>query len=268
MNVLAWLKSCHPALRIHLYRTRHAPAAVERLYALAGDVVAQVHALPRPLSQLPAQVVDLSDFLYWPRFSSEPMVDFFLRGLGIDRSAVPASALANRWLSGVPLPALPKPWSQASPGYVLFCDRASTALRSVPSAHAAAMVDRIWQRYGLPVLGFHPIAHPRYHDVSCHSPDLDHFMAWVRQARAVVGIDSSAIHLAAGFDVPTLAIFASIDPALRVRDYPHCRAVDARTPMLDGLHQSDDPAVLREVARVWSGLVRRDDLPWPALTST
>ena len=260
MNALAWLKARHPSLRIHLYRTPHAPPYVERLYQLASHVVEPVTYLPRPLKSLPEDVVDLSDFLCWPRFASEPMVDFFMRALGIALDTVPASAKANRWLSRLPLPAVHTP---STADYVLFCDQASTPLRRVPQAHAAAMVDRIWRRYGLPVLGFHPIPHPHYRDISPHSRDLDHFIAWVKGASVVIGTDSSAIHIAAGFDIPTLAVFVSIDPMLRARDYPNCRVLDARTALTDGLHESNDALVLREVQRIWQTLIERTELPWP-----
>jgi len=266
MNALAWLKDLHLALRIHLYRTPHAPPYVERLYQLASPIVERVTYLPMPLKSLPEEVVDLTDFLYWPLFSSEPMVDFFMRGLGIPLDGVPASAKANRWLSRLPVPSLPAPWSTRS--YVLFCDQASTPLRQVPPEHRVSMVDRIWRQYGVPVLGFGPIEHRRYVDVSGQSGTLDQFIAWIKGAGAVVGTDSSAIHIAAGFEVPTLAVFVSIDPALRARDYTSCRVLDMRTSLTDGLHESRDPAVLREVQGIWQALVESADLPWPALQAS
>jgi ADP-heptose:LPS heptosyltransferase len=114
------------------------------------------------------------------------------------------------------------------------------------------------------VLGFHPISHLHYHDISSQSRDLDHFMVWVKNAQVVVGTDSAAIHIAAGFDVPSLAVFVSIDPMLRARDYPHCRVLDVRTALTDGLHESDDPSVVREVQQIWRTVTAREDLPWPA----
>lgn len=265
MNALAWLKDRHPALRIHLYRTPHAPAGVERLYRLAGHLVESVTYLPLSLETLPDQAIDLSDVLHWPSFASEPMVDFFIRGLGMLPHELPACAKANRWLARLRLPSVPAAWRGR--GYVLFCGQASTPLRTVPQAQAAAMVERIWRRYGLPVLGFHPVRHPHHEDISRHSAGLDQYIAWVKGARAVVGTDSSAIHLAAGFDVPTLAVFVSIDPALRVRDYPNCRALDMRSERTCGLHASHDAAVLEAVRRTWQAVVERPDLPWPALAA-
>jgi hypothetical protein len=261
MNAIAWLKERHPALRVHLYRTPHAPRFVERLYELARPLVEPVHYLPRPLQSLPAELVDLSDFMHWPVFATEPMVDFFLRGLGVAPDAVPASEKRNRWLSRLELPPLPAPW--AVQDYALFSGHASTPLRTVPVACAWKMVDRIHRAYALPVLGFGAVTHPHYHDIATLSPGLDHYVAWVRGARVVIGSDSSAIHLAAGFDVPTLAFFVSIEPRLRVRDYSHCCAVDARSELTHGLHQSDNPAVLREAGRIWRAIVERTDLPWP-----
>ena len=79
----------------------------------------------------------------------------------------------------------------------------------------------------------------------------------------MIGTDSSAVHLAAGFNVPTLAGFASINPGLRVRDYPSCTAVDLRTPLTDGLHTSDDPDLLHEVDRCWNVFLQQEMIPWP-----
>jgi len=261
MSVLAWVKTEHPSLQIHLYRSPHTPTYVERLYQLANSIIEPVRYLPWPLLALPKHLVDLSDFLHWPRFTTEPMVDFFLEALGLDPSAMPARAKQNTWLAALPLPELPPPWN-GSP-YVLMCDRSSTPLRSIPPRHALALVDRAWERYGLPVVGFHELPHPHWHDVSGLAATTEQFMAWVRGARVVIGTDSSAVHLAAGFDVPTLAGFASINPVLRVRDYPRCTALDLRTPLTDGLHASDDPVLLREVDTSWQTFLQQEVIPWP-----
>ena len=261
MSVLAWVKTEHPSLQIHVYRSPHTPTYVERLYQLANTIIEPVRYLPWPLLALPKQLIDLSDFLHWPRFTTEPMVDFFLEALGLDPVAMPAHAKQNTWLAALTLPALPPRWNDSP--YVLMCDRSSTPLRSIPRRHAVALVQRAWERYRLPVLGFHELPHPRWHDVSELATTTEQFMAWVRSARLVIGTDSSAVHLAAGFNVPTLAGFASINPGLRVRDYPSCTAVDLRTPLTDGLHTSDDPDLLHEVDRRWHLFLQQEMIPWP-----
>jgi Glycosyltransferase family 9 (heptosyltransferase) len=270
MNALAWLKHGDPSLRIELYRSRHTPAVVERLYELARAIVDQVHYLPLPLGELPADVIDLSDFVHWPVFATAAMVDFFAQGLGIAAGDMPASMKANRWLAEVAVPNVPGPWADRP--YALLCADASTPLRSMPDDLLHAMVERIWRRYRLPVLGFravpHPHHHEQYHDVSAHSRSLDQYLAWVKGAQAVVGTDSSALHIAAGFDVPTLAVFVSIDPALRVRDYPHCHALDISTPATRGQHANDDPQLLRGVHANWRDLMARATLPWPEIAAS
>jgi hypothetical protein len=62
-----------------------------------------------------------------------------------------------------------------------------------------------------------------------------------------------------------MAVFMSIDPALRARDYLHCHALDMRTELTDGLHESNDSAVLQQVRQTWQTLVKRATLPWPAV---
>jgi Glycosyltransferase family 9 (heptosyltransferase) len=261
LGVLAWLKQRDPSLRIEVWRSRCAPAFVERLYALADGVVDRVHRLPQPLHTLPSELVDLSDFLHWPSFAALPMVDFFVAGVGLSPQAMPDTAKANRWLAL--LPVAPTSAAAQAGRYVLFCADASTPLRSVPGDQAAAMVEQIWQRYRLPVCGFRAIAHPRYHDVSSLSPDLDAYLGWVRSAQLVVSTDSSALHIAAGFDRPTLALFTGIAPKLRVRDYPLCRSLDIGTPATRGLHESREPLVLAELHAAWAGVLARSDCPWP-----
>ncbi len=263
LGVLAWLKQRDPDLRIEVWRSQCAPAFVERLYALADAVVDRVHRLPQALDTLPHELVDLSDFLHWPSFAALPMVDFFAAGVGLSPQAMPEAAKANRWLAALPV-ASPLAARQAG-RYVLFCADASTPLRSVPGDLEAAMVERIWQRYRLPVCGFRAIDHPRYRDVSSLSPNLDAYLGWVRSAQLVVSTDSSALHIAAGFDRPTLALFTGIAPALRVRDYPLCRSLDIGTPATRGVHESRDPRVLAELQSAWVSVLARGDCPWPEI---
>ncbi|MDN7589706.1 glycosyltransferase family 9 protein [Burkholderia seminalis] len=263
LTAVAALRAAHPGLRFTLYRPARAPRYVEALYALAADVVAPSRPLPYPADALPADApcIDVGNHLYWPAFARLPMIDFFLDALGVDPAAVPAAAKRNRWLARLPLPALPAAWQRP---YVLFCPNASTAVRSVPPALRAAFVERLVQRYGLPVAGFGPVAHPDYVDVSGDATDTARFIAWVKGASLLFAPDTAALHLADGFDVPTLACFTTIGPALRVRDYPHCVPVELELPAeLHGLHRSERPDDLAAVEAAYRK-IDWDGLPWPA----
>ena len=263
-NALAWLVARYPGLRIHLYRSARVPRYVRELYDLAGAFVHRVHALPCALDTIPDGAIDVSDFLRWPTFAQRPMVDFFFASLGLDPAAVPAAAKTNAWLSTVPRSGLPLPFGKQD--YVLCCGGASTPLRRVPPEHAAALVDRIWGHYRKPVLGFGPVQHPQYLDVAAHSQSIDQFIAWIARAAVVVSGDSAAVHVAAAYDIPTLAVFASIEPRLRTRDYRRCVSVDLRNALSDGLHECDDPLVLQAVANRWRTFIR-SEIAWPEVVS-
>ncbi|WP_419685737.1 ADP-heptose--LPS heptosyltransferase [Burkholderia theae] len=264
LTALAALRAAHAGLRFTLYRPARAPRHVDALYALAADVVAPSRALPCPADVLPADApcIDVGNHLYWPAFARLPMIDFFLDALGVDPATVPAAEKRNRWLARLPLPALPAAWQRP---YVLFCASASTAVRSVPPALRAAFVEMLVQRYGLPVAGFGPVAHPAYVDVSGDAADTARFIAWVKGASLLFAPDTAALHLADGFDVPTLACFTTIGPALRARDYPHCVPVTLDLPAeLHGMHRSERPDDLAAVEAAYRA-VDWDKLAWPAL---
>ncbi|WLE57641.1 ADP-heptose--LPS heptosyltransferase [Burkholderia plantarii] len=263
LTALAALRAAHPALRFVLYRPARLAAHVEALYRLAGSEPAAPRTLPWPLDALPraATCIDVGNQLYRPAFATLPMIDYFLDALGADPASIPAAARRNRWLARLALPALPDGWRRRP--YALLCADASTPLRSIPAAERAALVERIARRYGLPVAGFGPVAHRAYTDVSALSPDTAAYLAWVRDARVLVGADSSAIHVADGFEVPTLACFTSITPEMRVRDYPHCVAARLDVPAaLRDRHASDEPAHLAAVAAAYRAF-DWDAIAWP-----
>ncbi|CAB3779124.1 ADP-heptose--LPS heptosyltransferase [Pararobbsia alpina] len=264
LSVLRWLRDAHPQLELRLYRAANSPDYVEHLYRLAAGIVGEVRHLPWPIDAIPAgePIVDIGNIAYWPRFSTQPMVDFFCEAMGIDPAQVPASAKSNRWLAELVLPPLPEAW-RGQP-YVLFSPAASTPVRRIPRAVWHRWIDRLWDAYGLPVLGFVEMEHPHFVDLRAMTPDTSSFLMWVKHAQAMVTADSAAVHVAAGFDVPTTAIFTTIDPRLRVRDYPRCTPVDLAIEELRGMHSSDLPQHVALVERAWShGKLNAMPLPTP-----
>lgn len=236
LTAIEALRHENPELRCVMYRPGRAPAHTDGLYRLAAGVAAEIRWLPWALRDLPVseRVIDLGNQLFWPEFATLPMIDFFLWALGVDPASVLAEAKRNNWLKRLCLPDLAT--DLPCGGYVLFCPTASTPIRSIPAALRREFVDRLWQTFRLPVVGFEPINHPHYIDVHALSPDTGSFIAWVQGARFLLSTDTAAVHIAAGFDVPTTAFFTTIRPELRVRDYPLCRAVTLDLPSLDGVH--------------------------------
>ncbi|MGF6778588.1 glycosyltransferase family 9 protein [Paraburkholderia sp. GAS334] len=264
LTAISAIKSAFPDLRFSLYRPARAPEYVQELYALAGDLLSNIITLPCSHHELPdeATVIDVGNHLFWPDFTTLPMIDFFLGALGVDASGVQPQEKANQWLADISLPAVPRKW-QNQP-YVLLCSTASTPVRSIPQHIRADLVERLIERYDLPVLGFGPVNHARYIDVLPESRDTAHFLALVRGARFVMTCDTAAVHVAAGFNVPTTAFFTTIAPELRVRDYPACHAVKLELPQLRGIHASNRDRDIAMVEQAFSAVIR-EALPLPDL---
>jgi hypothetical protein len=255
LSAVAAIRERHPHLRIAIYRPARAPEYVEALYVLAqGAVFDERQTLPWPGDRFPSRhaLVDVGNHLFWQRFASEPMIDFFCDALGIEPADVADSMKANRWIQAVRVPSLPEPWAHEP--YVLFCPASSTPVRSIPEAVRHRLVDFLYQRFGVPVLGFGHVGHDRYVDIGRLSSTTAEFLAWIKHARHVMTCDSSAVHIAAGFDVPTTAFFTSIPSRLRTAHYRSCKAIDFQIPAIAGIQASarqQDITAVEEAYRSW-----------------
>ncbi|AET89893.1 MULTISPECIES: glycosyltransferase family 9 protein [Caballeronia] len=254
LSALAAIRRRHPHLAFTVYRPARAPRYVQRLYELARGLCDLVD-LPVPLASLPADElrIDIGNQLFWPRFASMPMIDFFLWAMGVAPGSIAAEDKRNRWLADVPLPSI------SSEPCALFCPDASTPVRSIPASARARIVARLADETGLPVAGFGAVDHPRYRDIAPLCANTDDFLAWIRHARYVVTADTAALHVAAGFDVPTTAFFSTIAASMRARDYANCVAVEMDVPHLQGMHASARPADLDALERAYR------DYDWRAM---
>lgn len=261
LTALTAIRHAYPQARFVVYRPELSPPYVEQLYALATDKVAETRPLPWPLADIPADEtrIDMGNHLFWPGFMSLPMIDFFLGALGVPPESVPSTSKANRWLQMLELPCLPEVW-RGQP-YVLFCPTASTPIRSIPQPVRTALVSRLFEHFGLPVLGFGPVEHPHYVDVTAISTSTANFLTWFRHARYVLTSDTAAVHIAAGFDVPTTAFFTTIAPELRVRDYPHCQPVTLNLPELRNVQASEREQDVARLNAAYETVVR-GELPF------
>ena len=261
LQALHILKRRYPGLRLHVYRSPYTPE-LNGLYRRV-PFLTTVAELPVTLDAFSGgHVVDLADFMFRPGFARLPMIDYFLTAVGLDPASVEPADKNPDWLSEIRHPVLPP-----HPDYVLFCPSASTPLRSIPSRVRREIVEAVCRNWRGIVLGFGPVDHPSYRDVSRSSPNLETYLAWLRDARAVVSTDTSAVHIAAGFRRPTLAYFVSIRPSLRSAYYPTVSSVDLVHEALNGRHSSDDPGQLALVARRWDdyvgdGMAARDVEEW------
>jgi hypothetical protein len=254
LTAIQALRTFNPALEVKIYRPSKAPDYVEQLYALAEGKVAHCWPLPVSLKAIPEQDlrIDIGNHVFWPDFSTLPMIDFFLQALGVAPDAVSPLLKRNHWLQQLELPAIASPWH--SGGYVLFCPTASTPIRSIPANLHVGMVEQLWQKYALPILGFADVVHPRYVNISRFSTKTVHFLSWIKHAAALMTCDSAAVHAAAGFEIPTTAFFTSILPEFRVRDYPLCTSFVVDVPELALMHTSSQSAHIAAVEKAYQRL--------------
>ncbi|WP_087656259.1 glycosyltransferase family 9 protein [Caballeronia terrestris] len=254
LTALFAIRKRHPSLGITLYRPARAPRYVQRLYELAAPALGTMVDLPVALDSLPQGdlKIDIGNHLFWPAFATLPMIDFFLWALGVAPSDIPSDDKRNRWLETLPLP------ESEQGSYVLFCPNATTPVRSIPPSMHARLVDRLWREFGVPVAGFAKVDHPHYTDVASLAPDTADFLAWIKHARYVVTSDTAALHVAAGFDVPTTGFFTTIPPSMRARDYANCHAVSVPLPGLDGIQASARSTDLQALERAYTTLLSRD----------
>ncbi|MDR5751435.1 MULTISPECIES: ADP-heptose--LPS heptosyltransferase [unclassified Caballeronia] len=253
LTALFAIRKRYPSIDITLYRPARAPRYVQRLYELAAPMIGSVRDLPVTLDALARDdlKIDIGNHLFWPAFAAWPMIDFFLWALGMSAADIPAAEKRNAWLADLPLPRRP----QTHDDYVLFCPSASTPVRSIPAPMHARLVERLWQRFALPVKGFGPLDHPHYTDVAPLAPDTADFLAWVKHARYLMTSDTASLHIAAGFDVPATAFFTTIAADLRARDYARCHALKVALPGLQGIHASARTADLAALERAYERLL-------------
>lgn len=258
LSALAALKRRYPSLSFTIYRPSRTPVFVKELYHLAAPSFGAVRDLPVFLDSLPASEpkIDIGNHLFWPNFSTMPMIDFFLWTLGLGPEDVPSQEKRNAWLRHLVLPELPNGWKRQP--YVLITPTASTPVRSIPSRFLPKIVNRLWTEFRLPIVGFSPVEHDNYTNVSRYSVDTATFLAWVRGASLLVTSDTAALHVGAGFDVPTAAFFTTIPSRLRARDYPRCASIDLEIRSLTGIQASARPQDVELLDYAYSRLVDDD----------
>lgn len=234
---------------------------VNALYRLAAPF-ADVTWLPyRARARFPYEIrIGMREFAFDPAFHGVAMIDFFLRRLGIDPSAIAPSQKRNRWLARALVPRKPAGLPER---YVLVCPRSAIPLRTMPKAVHAQILADLLALQPLPIV---TQGRPRSLDTrllycpACRS--LAELAGLLQGAAFIVSTDTGVIHLADAWSVPTLAFFVTHDPAWRVRDYPCCSAVRLPAALPPALEFPRNDGDLRLAAAAWRA--PGQDLAWIA----
>lgn len=244
------IKSRYPGLKFYTYHAQSLDKGVKELLGISTDVATARSAWS--LEDLPnsEKRVSIQSKSFSANFAQIAMIDAYLVALGFDSSEFPPELKSNAWLSQIHLPDRPPIFRRME--YVLFCHQSSTKLRAIPEHMLRPLVDKISKAFRVPVVGFGRINHLNYFDATALSETVSDFLCWVKYAIYVVSTDSAAVHIAAGLGIPCSAFFPSIDPKLRIRDYPLCQSIELNAPAVRGIHVSNDNVHLREVNSAWS----------------
>lgn len=236
ISVLSAIKKENPNIKINVIRPATAPLYVEEIYNLASSVIDELHYMPYSIQKLHTAAinVDVGNQLYSPYFHIMEMHDYFIQALGLKVDDVNCSELSNKWLGTVDLGA------PVFENYTLFAPVASTKIRSIPSIFYYDIVDMLAEREGRKVLGFVNVDHENYVNVAKYSPQTKDFLSLIKYASSIYTCDSSALHIAAGFGVPTECIFNTIPPSLRAKYYKNCKSVYVGNKKIELIQSSED----------------------------
>lgn len=244
------IKSLNKNLNINVIRPKSCSLQVDLLYSLAlhYKVIDKILYMPYDIKDTSKYDLnlDIGNHLYWPNFNVLEMHDFFLESLGVCSDTIDNKIKSNHWLQ--------KTYKYKSLGnYVLFCPYASTPLRSIPRKFHWKIINYLYKRFNSLVVGFSDIDHPKYVNISHLSPSIYHYIGLIARAKYVYTCDSSALHIAAGFDTPTFCIFTSIKPQLRCKYYINCESTYIGNKSIEGMHMSNSDIHLQIVNSLFEG---------------
>jgi heptosyltransferase-1 len=150
--------------------------------------------------------------------------------------------------------------------FVLASPAAGWRSKQWPIAHYAALANTIWRESGMPlVVDCAPADTDAAREIvnaaelgACvlHRSSLAGLIAATRRARAVIGVDSGPLHLAAALNIPGVAIYGPTDPA---RNGPFGKSFQV-------LRQPGTPASYQRDAQIHPSMAAiGPEEVWPAL---
>jgi len=205
----------------------------------------RVAAMPLSLADFLSHdaYVDFSGMLTDPAFDSTHMTDFALSRLGIDPVTVPA-AEKEPFLNIVRPPASPVQaalalaHAEAAGKPLVAVVFVSAYTRTMPETQAAALIRTLAAKYRPALIcpdWFDSNAFTQRHgltamvsDLSPASTGFGNYFALLAGVDAIVSVDTSAIHVGAALQKPTVAVFNSIRLETRITYSPTVQGIQLR----------------------------------------
>ncbi|MDD5457603.1 MAG: glycosyltransferase [Candidatus Margulisbacteria bacterium] len=227
-------------------------------------VIHKIHSIPAPLYQLFQYdaYIDLSGFIMREEFNNQPMMDFYLEAMSIDKETV---SRADKRIKLAVDPEINKSiteylniFKDNNRKMLLFHPLASTPIRSMPPEVHKRFLQYLLEKTDYMVLSAvkTDFRHERFLDISALSKSLDHFIAIISRMDAVISVDTVTYHVADAYNIPTVVIFSSINPRYRISYYPYVDAVllgGAQNKII-GVHKAADKNQLIYARQLWDEL--------------
>lgn len=192
-----------------------------------------VYMLPNKLPKLLKHdaFIDLGGMLLRDNFDKVPMIDFYLEACSIDPASVPEERKrmtyeVNEDIHNGIKKVFKAIRTKGRP-ILLFHHTSTSEIRGMSNARARGYIKKIIETTDYFVVSACGLEfqNKRFLDLRNFSKDLDHFASIISQVDGIITVDTSTYHLASAFNIPTVVLFTSIDPDLRVRYYDHVRPI-------------------------------------------
>jgi ADP-heptose:LPS heptosyltransferase len=254
ISALHEIKRRNPKICITLIRPELCSLDVNTLYTLATKIIDNIIYMPVAINSLPrdSYIIDAGNQLYRSSFSTLEMHDFFLQHIGINPNTVPDDIKCNIWLKDISLPEK----DVTSTDYVLLNTGSNAKLREIPQSIVSDLIDIISSTHKLPVYGFCDIKHKNYKNIAQHSKNIVDYIKIISKAQHLYTSDSSALHIAAGFDIPTTCFFNSIQPSLRSRYYKNTTSIYMGCDESLQLHRTDRKDIINIIRRNYERYIK------------
>lgn len=195
------------------------------------EFINSVKTLPIPMDQFKEYhgYWDVAPHFNTSRFDVMPMQDFYLETLGVAPDEIESNKKEPKGMDinqGAKKSVKFRLSSVGRP-VLLFHPKSTTMLRDMPRGYMLQLLDCVLAATNYSVITLSDIdyVHPRFFNLSRYSQTFDDYCAFIASADAIISVDTSIYHIAAGYRIPTLAIFSTIPPDLRGRYYPTIQTV-------------------------------------------
>ena len=229
----------------------------------------EIYTLPNRFSKLVEldAYIDLGALILNEDFDKKPMIDFYFQALSIDSNSVSEESKRNKFKpSDKSLSKIKRVFGEIRKKkrpILLFHRQSTNDIRTMREPEARQLIKKIMDETDYFVVSATPTEffNDRYLDISDFSSNLEDFIAIISESDAMVTVDTCSYHFGDAFNIPTVALFTSIDPELRTKYYPYVESVmlEKSGGMIYGKHHtSTNPEIklqqIRYTDELWRSL--------------